>query len=273
MPSLMSSQCPSDRAPIRIAMWSGPRNISTALMRSFGSRADTFVTDEPLYAHYLRQTDLDHPGRDEILADQENDAGQVIDWLTGPIPGGRAVWYQKHMCHHILEGMDTAWFAGMRHAFLLREPEAMITSLIKVIPNPSLEETGLPGQLALFERARAALGKVPPVIDSRDVLLDPAGVLDELCRQLEIPWDPAMLKWAPGPRQTDGIWARHWYANVETSTGFGPYRRKDETVPMALTPLLREARAIYDQLAAERITTPLTREFDDSAESNARGHA
>ncbi len=250
--------------PIRLAMWSGPRNISTALMRSFGSRPDCAVTDEPLYAYYLQHTGYDHPGRDEIIAHHEADHHKVIDWLTGPVPDDRPMWYQKHMCHHILPGMDTAWFDTMRHAFLLREPVEMITSLIKVIPQPSVEQTGLPGQLAIFEHATDTMGRTPPVIDSKDVLLDPPGVLRELCNQLDIEWDERMLTWEPGPRETDGVWAKHWYANVEKSTGFGPYASKGEAVPDALRPLLEQCQDLYDRMAAHKITTPTTRDAQAS---------
>ena len=130
---------PPNAAPVRIAMWSGPRNISTALMRSWGSRADTAVVDEPFYAHYLKASGLDHPGRDAILRSQPTDWHTVADALVGPVPGGKPIFYQKHMAHHLLPGMDGPWLGALRHALLLREPAAMLTSLLKVLPDPRPE--------------------------------------------------------------------------------------------------------------------------------------
>ena len=181
---------------IRIAMWSGPRNISTAMLRSWGSRADSYVTDEPLYSHYLDQTEVDHPGRDEVIAHHERDWQKVVAWLTGPVPEGRAIWYQKHMAHHLLPQIDRSvagWLSGLTHAFLIREPREMLTSLAKVTPNPKLADTGLPQQLELFEQVRERLGTVPPVVDSKDVLQDPRRALGRLCEVLSVPWDEAML--------------------------------------------------------------------------------
>ncbi len=235
-------------------MWSGPRNISTALMRSFGARADCAVTDEPFYAHYLQTTGIVHPGREEIIASQSTDAREVARWLSGPPPEGKAVWYQKHMTHHHLPGMPTAWWSTVRHAFLIREPADMLTSLIEVIPEPHLDQTGLPGQRQLFDAITALNGgEVPPVIDSRDVLEAPEAVLRQLCGRLGVAWDPGMLRWAPGPRPTDGVWARHWYRNVETSTGFAPYRPKGARVPDRLRGLLAEAEDLYRGMAVHRL--------------------
>ncbi|WP_225919479.1 hypothetical protein [Actomonas aquatica] len=238
-------------------MWSGPRNISTALMRSFGARADCAVTDEPFYAHYLQATGIVHPGREEIIASQSTDATEVATWLSGPPPEGKAVWYQKHMTHHHLPGMPTDWWETVRHAFLIREPADMLTSLLEVLPQPDLEATGLPGQRRIYDSITARQGGVPPpVIDSRDVLRNPAGVLRALCERLGIAWDPAMLQWAPGPRPTDGVWARHWYRNVEASTGFAPYRPKDAVVPDGYRSVLAEAEDLYAEMAQHRLQVP-----------------
>ena len=155
---------------VRIAMWAGPRTISTALLRAWGSRPDTFVCDEPLYAHYLMATHRDHPGLEEIVRVHETNAGKVIARLTGEIPDGKAIFYQKHMAHHLLPGMDRSWLRLVRSAFLIRDPREMLTSLIQVTPDPSLEDTGLPQQWELFERTLGRTGEMPPVIDSRDVL-------------------------------------------------------------------------------------------------------
>ena len=234
-------------------MWSGPRNISTALMRSWGSRADTVVVDEPFYAHYLHVTGLDHPGREAILASQPQSWRVVAEALTGPVPGGKSIYYQKHMAHHLLPGMDGPWLDELRHAFLLRDPEEMLTSLLKVIPDPRPEDTGLPQQVALFERLREA-GETPPVIDSKGVLDDPPGLLRALCAALGVAFDPAMLAWESGPRPTDGVWAVHWYAAVEASSGFQPYQPKPDRVPERLRSVLAECQAHYDRLYPHRLT-------------------
>jgi len=240
---------------LRIAMWSGPRNVSTALLRSFGSRADTVVCDEPLYAHYLRQTGAPHPGADEIQRRHEADWRAVARWLTGPAPGGKRVFYQKHMAHHLLPEVDRAWLDELSHAFLIREPRAMLASLCEVVPRPGLCDTGLPQQLELFERLRSANGRPPPVVDSADLLRDPAGLLGRLCETLGLPFDPAMLSWDPGPRDTDGCWAEHWYATVLESTGFAPYRPSTKSLPTSLEPLADACEQIYAQLYEHRLTT------------------
>lgn len=242
--------------PVRIAMWSGPRNISTALMRAWDSRADTSVTDEPLYAHYLKATGADHPGREEVIAHHETDPEKVIARLTGPVPEGKPIWYQKHMAHHLLPGMDTDWIDALTNCFLIRDPREMITSFIKVVPDPSPEDLGLPQQIKLFQRVRARTGHTPPVIDSADVLQHPRAMLEALCNALGLPFDDAMLSWPPGPRKTDGVWAKHWYSAVEKSTGFAPYRPKDEQVPSHLSGAYHECLDHYRQLSEHRITPP-----------------
>ena len=168
-------------ATVRIAMWSGPRNISTALMRSWGARSDTFVWDEPLYAYYLKQTGVDHPGADEIVAHYETDWRTVIASLTGPVPEGTDIFYQKHMTHHVLPEMSLDWLDGFVNCFLIRDPREVITSLGKVVPHLTLDGTGLPRQVEIFERAKTRSGQVPPVIDARDLLRDPACILGKLC--------------------------------------------------------------------------------------------
>ncbi len=241
----------------RIAMWSGPRNLSTALMRSWESRADTVVVDEPLYAVYLAATGKDHPGRDAVLASQPTDWRDVAAALTGPVPGGAPLWYQKHMAHHLLPHVGRDWLddESVRHAFLIRDPAAMIVSLDAVTPDPTLDDTGLPQQVELFERVRQRDGAAPPVVDAADVLRDPPGVLRALCAALGVPFDGAMLSWAPGPRATDGVWAAHWYASVERSTGFGPPRAEAADVPARLAPLLDQCRPLYAHLATARLGT------------------
>lgn len=239
--------------PIRIAMWSGPRNISTAMMRSFGNRADAAVTDEPLYAYYLRATGRSHPGADEVMAAHECDWRKVAAWLEGPVPGGRQVWYQKHMAHHLLPGIERGWVEGLSNAFLIRDARAMLTSLIQKLPDAALQDTGLPQQVELFRAERERTRRIPPVVDARDVLEDPRGVLGALCGALGIAFDEAMLAWPPGRRETDGVWARHWYDAVERSTGFQPFREPEAALPPAYLPLLRECLPYYEELHAHRL--------------------
>jgi len=245
------SATPED--PVRVAMWSGPRNISTALLRSWGNRPDTTVVDEPLYAYYLKRTGLDHPGAEEVIARHESDWKRVVDWLTGPVPEGKAVWYQKHMAHHLLPEVDRSWLDRVTNTFLIREPSEMITSLVKVLPNPRLEDTGLPQQAEIFEQVRGATGSTPPVIDARDVLENPRALLERLCERLGLPFDEAMLSWPPGLRPTDGVWAKYWYANVEKSTGFQPYTPKNEPVPKRLESVLDACETLYQRLYEHRL--------------------
>ncbi|KHD73376.1 hypothetical protein [Actinoplanes utahensis] len=233
---------------IRVAMWSGPRNISTAMMRSFGSRADTVVVDEPLYAHYLALTGLDHPGREAILAAQPTRWQDVAAALTGPAPGAPGVQYQKHMAHHLLPAIGRDWLGGLTHAFLIRDPGHVITSYAKVRGEPTLDDLGYPQQLEIFRTFGG------PVVDAADVLHDPERTLGLLCDALGIPFDPAMLHWAPGPRPDDGVWAPFWYAAVHASTGFAPYDPSPADVPAHLRPLADAARPYYEELAALRLT-------------------
>lgn len=237
-----------------IAMWSGPRNISTALLRAWENRPDTYVCDEPLYAHYLQQTGLDHPGRDEVIASQETDWRRVVEWLTGAVPENKWIFYQKHMAHHLLPNVERGWVGLLTNAFLIRDPAEMLPSLHKVTPNPHIEDTGLPQQCELFDQLRDALGSPPPVIDSRDVLMDPRRVLNALCDSLGVGFTDAMLSWPPGPRDTDGVWAPHWYASVERSTGFEPYRPKSDAVPEELSDLYSACMPYYVHLYHHRIT-------------------
>ena len=236
---------------VRINMWSGPRNISTALMRSFENRADTIVVDEPLYAWYLRQTGLTHPGREEVLASQDNDWRGVVRALCAPLPDGASVLYVKQMAHHLCGDIGLDWLGEFRHAFLLRDPHAMLVSLSKVLDEVRLEDTGLPQQLRLFESLQAA-GEAPPVVDSRDILDDPPGALAALCDRLGVSFDADMLRWRAGPRDSDGVWAPYWYASVNESTGFGPWRECVEALPKSVAGLYPACREIYDHLYRHR---------------------
>jgi hypothetical protein len=238
---------------IRVAMWSGPRNLSTALMRSFGNRRDTQVVDEPFYAHYLQTTGLEHPGRDEVLAAHECDWRKVAAALHAPLPAGIGVHYQKHMAHHLLPTMGREWLAGLTHAFLLRDPADMLRSLGRKLTAIRLEDTGLPQQLEIFERLRAETGVTPPVIDADDLLADPEGLLRTLCAALGIEFQSNMLRWPLGRRDTDGIWAKHWYESVERSSGFERWQRSDEPLPAALADVERAARPLYAAMHGARL--------------------
>jgi hypothetical protein len=239
--------------PLRIAMWSGPRNISTALMRAFENRADTVVCDEPLYACYLAESGAQHPGREEVLAACDTDWRSVVAQLTGPTPGGAAIWYQKHMAHHLLPSMGRGWLDALTHVFLIRDPREMLLSLDKITPSPALEDTGLPQQVELFDQVRARTGTAPVVIDSRDVLEAPEAMLRGLCEALEIEFLDAMLSWPAGGRETDGVWAPHWYAGVEATTGFEPYRSREESLSERLQGVHERCHEPYRALHEARL--------------------
>lgn len=241
-------------SPIRIAMWSGPRNISTAMMRAFENRPDTAVVDEPFYAAYLARTGYDHPMREEVLASQPADPDRVAADLIGPVPGGRSVFYQKHMTHHMLPGFPRDWMESCHNAFLIRPPERVLASYVEKRASVTLEEIGLPQQVELFERACDRLGSAPPVIESSDVLADPRGVLGALCAAVGIPFDERMLAWPPGRRPSDGVWAPAWYDAVERSTGFAPPRPEGSvTLREDLKPIADAARPLYERLARYRM--------------------
>lgn len=234
--------------PVRVAMWSGPRNVSTALMRSFGARPDTLVVDEPLYAYYLASTGLAHPGRDEVLASQPTSWQAVAAALTGPLPAGVGVHYQKHMAQHLLPDVGRDWLAGLTHAFLIRAPADVVASYAKVRGEPTLADLGYPQQVELYRRYGG------PVVDAADLLADPPGVLARLCAAVGIGYDPAMLSWPAGPRETDGVWAPHWYAAALASTGFGRPAARPAGVPDRLAALVAAAEPCYAELAAHRLT-------------------
>ena len=235
-------------------MWSGPRNLSTAMMRSFGSRSDTFVSDEPFYGAFLKTSGADHPMREEVIAAMDCDWRSVARSLAGPVPGGSPIWYQKHMWHHMVGPVGYDDFAGFKHAFLIREPERMIASYLRKREAAAFEDFGLERQAEFFEREADRLGTPPPVVDANDVLENPEGTLSALCSALGIAWDEAMLSWAPGRRSTDGPWAPHWYSVVEASTGFGPPETGQVELPEDARRLAERCRPYYERLAALKIT-------------------
>jgi len=228
-----------------VCLWSGPRNVSTALMYSFAQRPDTTVVDEPLYGHFLRVTGTAHPGREEVMAAVDCDGDRVMRDLLAERPDNPEVLFMKQMAHHLIE-VDRGFLSKTENVFLIRDPEQMLPSLTIQLPEAGLADTGLKMQWELYEELLAA-GQVPAIIDSRELLLDPPGVLTALCDHLGIPYTDKMLQWEAGPRKEDGIWAPHWYHAVHKSTGFSSYKHKSG-FPERLRPLLEQCAPWYDKL-------------------------
>ncbi|MEM5520772.1 HAD family hydrolase [Sulfitobacter sp. AS59] len=227
---------------MRIAMWSGPRNLSTAMMYSFGNRADFAVMDEPFYAAYLAATGVDHPMRAEILAAQDNDPAQVAALCAQP---GRPHIYMKHMPHHMLDGFPMEWAKDCVHIHLIRHPARVIASYAAKREAPSFADIGFGQQTALYDQ----IGGL--VIDSADIRADPDGMLRKLCDAIDLPFDPAMLSWPAGARPEDGVWASHWYGAVHKSTGFagaeGPLPKLSGDERQLLEEALPHYNTLYDQ--------------------------
>ncbi len=248
----MEEKVKTGGTPMRISLWSGPRNVSTALMYSFAQRPDTQVFDEPLYGHYLAHSDARfyHPGASRVIETMETDGVRVVrDLLLGRHE--RPVVFFKNMAHHLVE-LDWGFLRQLHNVLLIREPSEMLSSFAKVVNRPALQDTGYPTQVRLLEYLEAE-GEHPIVLDARELLLDPRSVLGELCCRLGIPFSDQMLSWPPGPRPEEGIWAMHWYEQVRRSTGFMPYRSKSQPVAEHLEPLLGECRPLYERLYAEAI--------------------
>lgn len=239
--------------PVRIAMWSGPRNISTAMMRSFENRPDTVVVDEPFYAAYLALTGIDHPMRDAVIAAGETDWRKVVDGLLGPVPDDVSVFYQKHMTHHMIPEIGRDWMDRVTNAFLIRRPENVLGSYVRKREAVTLEDIGFMQQGDLFDRVADALGAAPPVIEARDVLDNPAGTLAALCAAIGIPFSQAMLGWPAGARDSDGVWGAHWYEAVNASTGFGPPGGDVTDLPDPLRRIADAARPVYERLSAFKV--------------------
>lgn len=241
-------------SPIRIAMWSGPRNISTAMMRAWGNRSDTVVIDEPFYASYLESTGKDHPIAHEVIAHGETDWRRVVAQITkAPLPNGKSIFFQKQMTHHLLPDIDREWIGDLTNCFLIRDPREVILSYIKKNPGPSLEDLGFVQQCKIFDFVRSKTGAGPPVIDADDVLRNPEHNLRLLCDAIGVEFDKAMLSWPPGPRDTDGIWAKHWYDAVARSTSFEPYKPREGNVPDSLREIYQRCRECYEQLYRHRL--------------------
>lgn len=239
--------------PLRIAMWSGPRNVSTAMMRAWENRGDCAVSDEPFYAHYLAETGLDHPARDEVIADGETDWRKVAAAMVGDVPGDQPIWYQKHMCQHMLEHIDHDWMSGVAHAFLIRDPTEVISSYLRSRASVTAQDLGLPQEVRLFDEVCDRFGSAPPVIDSDDFLVDPEAYLRVLCAYFGIPFRDDMLHWRKGPRDSDGIWAPHWYAAVWNSTGFETQQPREIRLEGDAARVADAVRPLYEKLHRHRL--------------------
>jgi Sulfotransferase domain len=239
--------------PVRIAMWSGPRNISTAMMRAWGNRDDTAVIDEPFYAYYLGMTRIEHPGAHEVIATGDTDWRKIVANLTGPIPNGRKIYYQKQMTHHLLPEVDREWLGDVTNCFLIRDPREVINSYVKKREEPALEDLGFVQQAEIFDAVRARTDVLPPVVDAKDVLQNPEATLRRLCETIGVEFTTSMLFWPPGLRKTDGVWAKHWYAEVAKTTSFQPYRGKSGEVPARLADVYHRSYESYQRLYQYRL--------------------
>ena len=251
--SLPSVASRATSASLRVAMWSGPRNISTAMMRAWENRADCAVSDEPLYAHYLQATGFEHPGGDEVIAAGDTDWRRVVEALTnGPAPDNQPVWYQKHMSHHLLPGMALDWIERLHNVLLIRDPHQVVASYVKSRADVTPDDIGLPQQARLYEHL-CATGNAPPVIDAGDFLRAPEAHLRAVCDLLGIDFKPTMLAWPAGPRDSDGIWARHWYARVWASTGFESQTEQSPALTPAYASVAEACMPHYKRLHAVRL--------------------
>jgi len=237
---------------VKIACWSGPRNLSTAMMYAFGNRADCAAVDEPFYAAYLARTGLPHPMRDAVLASQSQDPAQVIADLTGPVPGGLPHVYHKHMAQHMITGIPRDWMGGMAHLILLRHPARVVASFAKGYAHTTLDDVGFV-QLAGIYDDLLAQGLEPVVVDSADIRRAPERMLRLICDRIGLSWDPAMLSWPAGPKPFDGVWAAHWYGAVHGSTWFAGPEGALPNLSGDLAGLVEAAMPFYDRLAAVRI--------------------
>lgn len=237
---------------MRIAMWSGPRNLSTAMMYAFGARGDFAVRDEPFYAAYLARTGLDHPMRSQILAAGDTDPDRVAALCAAPPPPGKAHCYQKHMTQHMIAGFDRGWFGAVAHVFLIRHPARVLASYAAKRESPTLDDIGFRQQAEIFDQVRG-LGMPWVVIDSFDVRQAPEPMLRRLCAALGTPFDPAMLSWPAGGHPDDGVWAAHWYDAVHRSTGFAGPEGALPALPPDLQAVCEAALPHYRQLRAHAL--------------------
>ena len=234
-------------------MWSGPRNVSTALMRSFENRSDSFVSDEPFYSYFLYKTGLKHPLSKEIVNSGLINYDEIVKYITGDIPYSKSIWYQKHMAHHILEGESLDWIKNMKNCLLIRHPNDVILSYSKKNEINNIQQLGYIQQIEIYKMLTKEKGNSPVIIDAQDLLRDPKKMLIELCKSLKIRFDDNMLSWPLGSRETDGVWGKHWYKQVEASTGFKPYNNTNKIIPIKYKILYDECMQYYDFLYQNRI--------------------
>ncbi len=232
---------------MRIAMWSGPRNLSTAMMYAFAARGDCAVLDEPFYAAYLARTGLEHPMRQEILATQPTDPAEVVAQLLGPVPAQKPHFYQKHMTQHMIPGIPRDWAHEMVNVFLIRHPARVAASFSAKYDNPTLADIGFVQQVELYDQLAQA-GAHPVVIDSGDIRRDAAGMLKRLCAAIGLGWTERMLHWPRGGHPDDGVWAAHWYGAVHDSTGFAPAEGPLPALDGARAALAEAAMPAYERL-------------------------
>jgi len=223
------------------------------MMRAWGNRADTAVIDEPFYAYYLERTGKEHPGAEEVIAHGEIDWRKIVNQLTDAVPSGKPIFFQKQMVHHLLPEIDRGWMADLTNCFLIRDPREVILSYIKKNPEPTLEDLGFVQQLKIFDFVRGQANSVPTIVDAKDVLQNPERTLRLLCETIGVSFDAAMLSCPPGLRDTDGIWAKHWYDEVARSTSFQPYTPREGVVPERLREIYEQCRECYDRLYQYRL--------------------
>lgn len=234
-------------------MWSGPRNISTAMMRAWENRGDTAVWDEPLYAHYLNATGIDHPMKEAVIDTGETDWKKVVAGMLGPVPGNKAIFFHKHMTHHLLGHIDRAWMAEVVNCFLIRSPAEVLASYVKKRQHVTLADIGIEQQAEIFDYAANLSQQAPPVIDAHDVLMAPELILTKLCERIGVPFTNKMLSWPAGPRESDGVWGEHWYESVQTSTGFANYEPKRIALNADLQELAEQSKSFYHRMYVHRL--------------------
>lgn len=240
----------------RVAMWSGPRNISTAMMRAWENRPDTSVVDEPFYAAYLSRTGLDHPGRDDVIASQPTEFADVVEELRAPPADGVSVAYAKHMSHHMLPSDDLSWTHDFHNILLIRDPAEVVASYVRSRQSCEPDDIGIPQQARLWAQWQSA-GEDVPVVDAADFLRDPEAHLRWICDWLGIDFTPSMLSWPAGPRDSDGVWAPHWYDSVHASTGFAPWQARDITLNEHDAAVAEACRSTYEMLRSRRVRVAL----------------
>ena len=238
----------------RLLMWSGPRNLSTAMMYAFAQRDDCEVWDEPFYAAYLTATKLDHPMGDAIVAAGDALPDDVIAKCVRAGAKGKPLFYQKHMTQHMIPSFPRDWIAQQTNVFLIRHPARVLASYAAKRDNPTLDDIGFSQQAALIDLVTTASGNPPLIVDSADIRDDPKGMLEAICTAVGIAFDPKMLSWPKGGHAQDGVWAPHWYGAVWNSTGFAGPEGPLPNVAPELEGIYADAKRLYDKMSAMKLT-------------------